>query len=292
MVTGIGRYLETLKSNKAKISRLSGISTSRINAISNNEDTKPYAEEFYKIIYIANRQAGLREESFNEAVDQIFPNRKKIDLLAEFRDLSPEGQFFKKYTQKQSDIEQKLEIANGKISKYFGDKSKRALAIEIISFADGMGLGVLETFKEIYGTFDEIESISLPNPRVLNERTDKIYQYIEAYNQLDVPNMVVNMSDTIIFLNMENNITTIRLEGIDEFKKQAVDAVSYFTQRRQTILSMTHKQNSTEITVDYHTIAAMDFPNGIKKGDEVKLKGKSIFEFSADGEIVKLTDIS
>lgn len=291
MTTGIGRYLQTLKSNKARISRLSGISTSRINAISNSEETKPYAEEFYKIIYIATRQAGLGDERFNQAVDEIFPNRKNIDLLAEFRDLSPEGQFFKKYTQKQTDIEQKLGIANGKISKYFGDKSKRALVIEIIEFADGMGLDVLETFKEIYGTIDETENISLPNPTVLNERVDGIYQYIEAYNQLDVPNMIVNMSDTIIFLNMENNKSTMRLEGRDEFKKQAIEAVSYFTHRQQTILSMTHKWNSTEITVDYRAIAAMDFPNAIKKGDEVKLKVKSIFEFSEDGKIVKLTDI-
>lgn len=151
MATGIGTYLDKLKSNKAKISRLSGISTNRISAISNSEDAKPYAEEFYKIIYLANQQAGLGEDSFRKAVDEIFPKRPKIDLLADFKDLSPEGQFFKKYTQKQTDIEQKLGIANGKISKYFGDNSKRALATEIIAFADGMGLDVLEVFREIYG---------------------------------------------------------------------------------------------------------------------------------------------
>src|SRR5690606_27109761 len=139
---------------------------------------------------------------------------------------------------------------------------------------------------------DETESISLPNPEVLNERTAKIYQYIEAYNRLDVSNMTVNMSDTFVFQNIENNKSTMLLEGIDEFKKQAIEAVSYFTQRQQTILSMTHKCHYTEITVDYNAIAAMDFPNGIKKGNEIKLKGKSIFEFSEDGKIVKLTDIS
>jgi len=151
MATGIGTYLDKLKSNKSKISRLSGISPNRISAISNSEDSKPYAEEFYKLIYLANQQAGLSEDSFRKAVDEIFPNRTKVNLLAEFKDLSPEGQFFKKYTQKQTDIENKLGIANGKISKYFGDKSKRALAVEIIAFADGMGLDVLQVFREIYG---------------------------------------------------------------------------------------------------------------------------------------------
>jgi len=151
MATRIGGYLKKLKSKKAGISRISGISTNRINAISNHEDAKPYADEFYKIIYIANKQAGLEEHSFNTAIDEIFPNRQEVDLLNEFKDLSPEAQLFKKYTQKQGDIEEKLGIATGKISKYFGDKKKRALAIEIIAFADGMKLDVLAVFKEVYG---------------------------------------------------------------------------------------------------------------------------------------------
>jgi len=151
MATKTGKYLDNLKVNKAKLSRISGISTNRINAISNNEDAKPYADELYVIIYVANQQAGLGEENFQKAIDEIFPNRLTINLLAEFKDLSPEGRFFKKYTQKQNEIEEKLRITKGKISKYFSDRKKRALATEIIAFADGMNLDILTVFKEIYG---------------------------------------------------------------------------------------------------------------------------------------------
>jgi hypothetical protein len=35
----------------------------------------------------------------------------------------------------------------------------------------------------------------------------------------------------------------------------------------------------------------MDFPNGLKKGNELILKGKSVFKF-LDNKIIKLTDIS
>ena len=35
----------------------------------------------------------------------------------------------------------------------------------------------------------------------------------------------------------------------------------------------------------------MDFPNGLKKGQELNLIGKSIFEFDGD-KIIKLTDVS
>src|SRR5690606_36066206 len=228
----------------------------------------------------------------SDLFDEVFPDRPKFNFLEEFTHLSRETQFIRRHFLTQKVIEEKIGMSDGKISRLGSKDVKEVLAVELICFIEGLGLNVLKTFKEIYGTIDETENMSLPNPEILNERTDKIYQYIEAYNQFDVPNMVVNMSDTIIFLNMENNKSTIRLEGINEFKEQAVEAVSYFPQRQQTILTVMHKWNSTEITVDYHAIAAMDFPNGIKKGDQVKLKGKSIFEFSPDGKIVKLTDIS
>src|SRR5690606_13795732 len=292
MRTSLGKYLDRLKANKTKIADISDLKRQRVSDLSNKESTKPTPLECYKVITAVILLKNYPEEEFDNAIDEIFPDRPKADFLIEFSNLSRETQFIRRHFLTQKVIEEKIGMSDGKISRLGSKDVKEVLAVELICFIEGLGLNVLKTFKEIYGTIDETESIFLPNPEILNERTDKIYQYIEAYNQFDVPNMVVNMSDTIIFLNMENNKSTMRLEGADEFKKQAIEAVSYFTQRQQTILSMTHKWNSTEITVDYHAIAAMDFPNGIKKGDQVKLKGKSIFEFSQDGEIVKLTDIS
>ena len=291
-ITLFGKYLKKIKANQSKVADVIGIKSKRISLLSTEETASPYADEFYKIVYVANHQAGLEEESFYEAIDEIFPNPPQVDLLADFKDLSSEAQLFKKYMQKQGDIEEKLGIANGKISKYFGDKNKRALAIEIISFAKGMGLDVLEVFKEVYGKIGEVEDTPLPNPAVLNERTNSIYQYIEAYNQSDLLNMITNMADAIVFVNIANNQPSMHLEGIDEFKKQAIEAISYFSHRQQTIISMTHRQNSTEIVIDYKAIAAVDFPNEIKKGDEIKLRGKSIFKFSQEGKIIELTDVS
>jgi len=46
-----------------------------------------------------------------------------------------------------------------------------------------------------------------------------------------------------------------------------------------------------EIEIEYFGILAIDFPNGMKKGGEIKLNGKSIFEFN-DEKIIRLTDIS
>jgi hypothetical protein len=81
------------------------------------------------------------------------------------------------------------------------------------------------------------------------------------------------------------------LSGLTSFKEQAELAKNYFSLNKQTIKSYLHCNNETEIEIDYYAILAMDFPNGLKKGDELQLKGKSIFKFSGD-KIIKLTDIS
>lgn len=127
---------------------------------------------------------------------------------------------------------------------------------------------------------------------VLNDRSEKIFRYLDAYNKMDVENMIADFDDEIVFLNLMNGEKTMELRGIEEFKKQAIEALSYFSEREQSIETMTHSHISTEIIINYRAIAAIDFPNGLKKGDEIKLKGKSVFEFSADGKISKLTDIS
>ena len=109
---------------------------------------------------------------------------------------------------------------------------------------------------------------------------------------MDVGKMTVDFDDQIVFLNLMNGEKTMELQGIEQFKKQAIEALSYFSERQQSIETLTHNIDSTEISISYRAIAAMDFPNGLKKDDEITLKGKSVFEFSADGKIVKLTDIA
>lgn len=133
---------------------------------------------------------------------------------------------------------------------------------------------------------------ALTEPSILNDRTEKIFWYLNAYNKMDVEDMIAHLDDGIVFLNVINGEKTMELRGIEEFKKQAIEALSYFTEREQSIETITHKYNSTEIVISYRAIAAMDFPNGLKKGDEINLQGKSIFEFSTDGKIVSLRDIS
>jgi hypothetical protein len=118
-----------------------------------------------------------------------------------------------------------------------------------------------------------------------------IENYIDAYNCFDTDKMITDFDKNIIFENVQNGETNMSLKGLNEFMQQAEQAKTYFSKRTQTIKSFTHSDNITEIQIDYNAIVGMDFPNGLKKGQEINLTGKSIFEFDS-GKIIKLTDIS
>ncbi len=125
----------------------------------------------------------------------------------------------------------------------------------------------------------------------MEAREEVIKQYIESYNNFDTQKMTEDFSDDIVFVNIQNGKTNMTLNGINEFKNQAETAKQFFSQRNQKILSFKHEGHITQIEIDYHGILAQDFPNGLKKGQEISLKGKSTFEFR-DGKIIKLTDES
>nr|HMP30412.1 nuclear transport factor 2 family protein [Saprospiraceae bacterium] len=117
------------------------------------------------------------------------------------------------------------------------------------------------------------------------------YNYIDAYNRFDIDSMVQYFSENIVFENIQDGVFTIELKGLQAFMNQAMTAKSYFTERKQTIVAMNHFEDTTVINIEYFGILAVDFPNGLKRSDHIKLTGKSIFKFK-DRLVIKLTDIS
>lgn len=127
--------------------------------------------------------------------------------------------------------------------------------------------------------------------RLMKQREEVIENYVRAYNTFDVPGMTADFHADIVFENIQNGEVTLSLEGISAFIEQAESAKSFFSSRRQTIKSFKHHGDETEIYIDYHAVLAIDFPNGLKKGEELNLQGRSVFTFYGN-KIVKLTDIS
>jgi hypothetical protein len=118
-----------------------------------------------------------------------------------------------------------------------------------------------------------------------------ISNYIKAYNSFDVEGMLKDLAPTVKFENVSNGEVNMTLEGIDALREQAQQATQLFQSREQTIKSFAHNGDETEIEIGYHAILAIDLPNGLKKGGELNLGGKSIFTFDGD-MIIGIRDIS
>ncbi|TCN53803.1 nuclear transport factor 2 family protein [Flavobacterium circumlabens] len=123
------------------------------------------------------------------------------------------------------------------------------------------------------------------------DREKIIENYIAGYNQFDIDKMMADFDDKIVFENIQNAEVNMTLSGLKEFRNQAEEAKKYFSEREQTITLFSHSENQSEIAIDYRAVLAMDFPNGMQKGQELNLKGKSVFEFS-NNKIIRLADIS
>ncbi|MEM1134459.1 MAG: nuclear transport factor 2 family protein [Bacteroidota bacterium] len=125
----------------------------------------------------------------------------------------------------------------------------------------------------------------------MEDKKDMIEQYIQSYNSFDVEGMLKDVHERIEFENISNGKVDLSIKGIEEFRKQAIAAKAYFTHREQKITSWDFKGNVVTIEIDYEGVLAVDFPNGMKTGDTLQLKGQSIFEFE-DDKISKIQDKS
>lgn len=122
-------------------------------------------------------------------------------------------------------------------------------------------------------------------------REKLIDNYIEAYNAFDVSGMVRDFTPNIVFQNIQSGSVTLTLEGLEAFVRQAELAKGFFAERKQTVLSYTHQAEKTEVAIDYCGVLATNLPNGMRQGDEIRLRGRSVFEFRGN-KIIRLTDIS
>lgn len=126
----------------------------------------------------------------------------------------------------------------------------------------------------------------------MKSREEIIENYIAGYNSFDIEKMTADLDDNIKFENISNGNVTDSLIGKPDFIHQAEQAKSLFSQRQQKITAVTHHENSSEVNIDYEATVAIDISESLKTGDKIKLEGKSIFEFSPEGKILVLRDLS
>jgi SnoaL-like domain len=123
------------------------------------------------------------------------------------------------------------------------------------------------------------------------EKKNLVENYVRTYNSFDIEGMLNDLHDEIIFKNISNGNLTLEIKGLADFKNQAQQAVSFFTEREQKIENIIFTEQGCEIDIDYQAKLAIDLPNGLRAGDKIELKGKSVFRFN-DDKIIEIQDIS
>ncbi|ADB40446.1 nuclear transport factor 2 family protein [Spirosoma linguale] len=118
-----------------------------------------------------------------------------------------------------------------------------------------------------------------------------IQAYIDAYNAKDIPAMLALLDDHIVFENVSNTSGITKTTSKSEFEQLAVQSVTYFSERKQTIRFLVVGTNAAAVEIDYQATLAIDLPGGPNAGDQLNLRGVSLFEIK-NGKITRISDYS
>lgn len=125
-----------------------------------------------------------------------------------------------------------------------------------------------------------------------SEQTKTIIEaYLNAYNSFDVEGMLNLLHEDVVFRNFANGELNAETKGKEEFRQLAEQSTKIFSSRRQTITDYQTNDDKVKIQIDYEGTLAVDLPNGLKSGETLQLKGKSVFEFK-EGKIAVIEDYS
>ncbi|MEZ7207563.1 nuclear transport factor 2 family protein [Pseudoalteromonas sp. DY56-GL79] len=118
-----------------------------------------------------------------------------------------------------------------------------------------------------------------------------VKNYISAYNHFDIPGMLAQLTDDVVFENLANGEITTRTTSKMEFAELANQSAKLFSERNQSLTAATQDNDLFIVHVSYKAKLAQDLANGMKAGQSISLQGRSEFAFR-DGKICLIRDIS
>jgi hypothetical protein len=123
------------------------------------------------------------------------------------------------------------------------------------------------------------------------EKKQIVEEYIRAYNSFDTEAMLSLFHPECRFENITGSEITASANGLAELREFAEQGKDIFSSRKQTITEIYSENETIVVKIYYLGKLKIDLPNGLKAGDELKLVGRSEFEFE-NGLIKSLKDYS
>jgi hypothetical protein len=118
-----------------------------------------------------------------------------------------------------------------------------------------------------------------------------IEAYLTAYNTKDIPAMLALVDDQLIFEHVSNTAGLIKTTSKREFEALARQSIDYFLERKQVVRFWVVGQDLAAIELDYQATVDHDLPNGLKAGQQLHLRGVSVFEMKS-GKFTRISDYS
>ena len=118
-----------------------------------------------------------------------------------------------------------------------------------------------------------------------------IEKYIDAYNNFETDKMLSSFALDCIFENYGNGELTACAKGLTQLRAMMEQGKNVFASRKQTVTKLTFQGEIIIAEIDYQGKLKIDLPNGLKAGADLKLKGRSEFEFE-NNLIKNLKDFS
>ena len=125
----------------------------------------------------------------------------------------------------------------------------------------------------------------------MSKLPEPIETYIEAYNRMDVDDMLACLADDVVFRNLAGGAVTAEVTSKRGFEALARQGVAAFRSRRQVVTASITVADTTLAEIDYEAVVAADLPNGWKAGEQLSFAGASLFELK-HGKIARIVDQS
>lgn len=96
-------------------------------------------------------------------------------------------------------------------------------------------------------------------------------RYIDAYNRLDIDEMLLTVHPGVEFKNISGGVVNASISSVTELKTLAEQSLSLFSERHQNILSFETHESRAVASIGFRAVVANDLPNGLKKGQVLNL---------------------
>lgn len=123
------------------------------------------------------------------------------------------------------------------------------------------------------------------------DKQDLIEQYLAAYNAFDIDAMLALLAPQVRFENYSQGKLTAAADGVDQFRRLAVQSKAMFSEREQRITALDHGADCVVASIAYCGRLSCDIPDGPAAGSLLELNGRSEFSFDG-GLITKIVDHS